>query len=136
MKKLNKYGEGIRHITKEEEGLTIGVIKYPKTISEDISHNFTRSEYFFLDSIADKLGLLDNNTIKAIAKLDKRDTFSKETGFDIVDLKLEVKFYDRMERHYQSLMVALVNIINKLSKKKQYYREKRNIALGELKKYN
>lgn len=136
MKKLNKYGEGIRHIAKEEEGLTIGVIKYPKTISDDLSCNFTRSEYLFLDSIAYRLGLLDNNVIKVIAKLDERDEFNKETGFDIVDLKLEAKFCDRMTRHYQSLIVSLMNIISNLYKKKQFYMEKKEKALENLKKYN
>ena len=133
-RKISKLGNGIRHISKEENGLTIGILNCPKDAFDDAVNYVSPSEFDAIMSMID-YDYLNVKPIKAIAIADERDTFNKETGYDIVDLKLSKKYYEKLSRQYTHIIWMFWKLSNKLAKRREEINYKIKKLEKELEKY-
>ena len=104
-REINRYGS-IKHIVKEDDNLIIGI--FNGDLLKCLERNFNYDEIIYL---------FDReyfNTIKSKAVCKEPEIFNKNTGLDIVDLKILLKHHNKMIRIYQKAFSKLLKLIAKI----------------------
>lgn len=115
---IDKLGT-VRHIVKEEDKMVIGFLKEPKSFIRDVSNSFNKYEQNAILSIADDKTCFGNEDLKSIVTCRFPDTYNVKTGFNIVDTKLIVKYYERLYRKYYNVYERVKKLLTKINQKLQ-----------------
>lgn len=110
---VNKIGK-VKHIVLEDNNLVVGIFE-----PDDLITKLRKDGYSMRESLG-LYALISDKYYKPLSKIQKKavckspDEFNKNTGMDIVDLKILLNYHEKMERKYDRMIRILSGLINKL----------------------
>lgn len=131
----------VKYIIKPDEKVVVGIVnnrkKIPGVIDELIESfpkKYSDMIWFGFQKLITDVPH-EKAPLKAIAMCMDEDEFSKETGIDIVDEKLNYKYHSSMVKKYEQLEKYLKLVLDKVEELKILHQMYMRLSDDELKKY-
>lgn len=131
----------VKYIIKPDEKIVVGIVDDRKKVPGVIDELVDRFPQKYSDMIWFGFQKLitdvphEKDPLKAIAVCQDEDEFSKETGINIVDDKLNYKYHSSMVKKYEQLEKYLKPVLDKVNELKLLHQAYARMSDDELKKY-